>query len=109
MKYKGSYFDMWDTWYLNVNDTIHGFHLKSHSGENWNVGHVYTKDLLHFYKMRDILEILPKEKYPDDCLGKYTGCAVEKDGVYYLYYTMRNENKIFYCTGIIFFFGKCRI
>ncbi len=93
MKYKGTYFDMWDTWYLNVNDTVHGFHLKAHSGENWNVGHVYTKDLLHFYKMRDVLETLPEDMYPDDCLGKYTGCAVEKDGKYYLYYTMRDINK----------------
>jgi len=93
MKYKGTYFDMWDTWYLNVDDTVHGFHLKSHSGENWNVGHIYTKDLLHFNKMRDVLETLPEEKYPDDCLGKYTGCAIEKDGKYYLYYTMRDANK----------------
>lgn len=91
MKYKGTYFNMWDTWYLNVNDTVHGFHLKAHSGENWNVGHIYTEDLLHFKKMRDVLEALPEEKYPDDCLGKYTGCAVEKDGIYYLYYTMRDR------------------
>ncbi|MBR7133640.1 MAG: family 43 glycosylhydrolase [Clostridia bacterium] len=91
MKYKGTYFNMWDAWYLNVNDNIHAFHLKSHPGENWNVGHIYTKDLLHFTKMRDILETLPEEQYPDDCLGKYTGCAVEKDGIYYLYYTMRDH------------------
>lgn len=93
MKYKGTYFNMWDTWYLNVNNVIHGFHLKSHSGENWNVGHVYTDDLLHWKRMRDVLEALPEEQYPEDCLGKYTGCAVEKDGTYYLYYTMRNKMK----------------
>lgn len=91
MKYKGTYFDMWDTWYLNDNGRIHGFHLKSHSGENWNVGHIYTDDLLHFKKMRDVLETLPEEQYPDDCLGKFTGCAVKKDGKYYLFYTMRDK------------------
>jgi len=91
MKYKGSYFNMWDAWYMNVNDTIHAFHLKAHSGKNWNVGHVYTEDLLHFKHMRDVLETLPEEKYPDDCLGKFTGCAIEKDGTYYLYYTMRDR------------------
>jgi len=91
MKYKGTYFNMWDAWYLNVDDTIHSFHLKSHPGENWNVGHVCTKDLLHFTKLRDVLETLPEEKYPDDCLGKFTGCAVEKDGIYYLFYTMRDR------------------
>lgn len=51
MKYKGTYFNMADAWYLNNNNTIHVFHLKSHSGENWNVGHLYTDDLLHFNKM----------------------------------------------------------
>ena len=91
MKYKGSYFNMWDAWYMNVNDTVHAFHLKNHPGENWNVGHIYTEDLLHFKKMRDVLETLPEEKYPDDCLGKFTGCAVEKNGTYYLYYTMRDR------------------
>ncbi len=93
MKYKGTYFKMWDAWYLNVNDTIHAFHLKAHDGECWNVGHIYTNDLLHFKRLRDVLEPLPEEKYPDDCLGKYTGCAVEKDGTYYLYYTMRDSAK----------------
>ena len=91
MKYKGSYFNMWDAWYLNHGETVHAFHLKSHAGDNWNVGHVYTKDLLHFHKMRDVLETLPEEQYPDDCLGKFTGCAVEKDGTYYLFYTMRDR------------------
>ncbi len=91
MKYKGSYFNMWDAWFLNDHETIHAFHLKAHDGENWNVGHVYTEDLLHFKKMCDVLETLPEEKYPDDCLGKFTGCAVEKDGVYYLFYTMRDR------------------
>lgn len=91
MKYKGTYYEMWDAWFMNVNGTIHGFHLKSHSGEDWNLGHVYTNDLLHFKKMRDVLETLPEEKYPDDCLGKFTGCAVEKDGKYYLFYTMRDK------------------
>ena len=41
--------------------------------------------------MRDVLETLPEEKYPDDCLGKFTGCTVEKDGKYYLFYTMRDR------------------
>lgn len=90
MKYKGTYFNMWDTWYMNVNDRIHAFHLKNHPGD-WNVGHIYTDDLLHFKKMRDVLEPLPEEQYPDDCIGKFTGCAIEKDGTYYLYYTMRDR------------------
>lgn len=90
-KYKGTYFDMWDAWFLNDNDRIHAFHLKAHPGNDWNVGHIYTDDLLNFHKMRDVLETLPEEKYPQDCLGKFTGCAVKKDGKYYLYYTMRDK------------------
>ena len=38
--------------------------------------------------MRDVLETLPEEKYLVDCLGKFTGCTLENDGVYYLFYTM---------------------
>lgn len=91
MRYKGSYYNISDTWYLNVNNTVHAFHLKLHDGENWNIGHIKTNDLLHFKRMRDVLETLPEEQYPDDCLGKFTGCAVEKDGLYYLYYTMRDK------------------
>lgn len=90
MKYKGIGFNMWDAWYLNVNNTIHAFYLKEQTG-NWNVGHIYTEDLLHFNKMSDVLEPLPEDKYPDDCLGKYTGCAIQKDDTYYLYYTMRDK------------------
>lgn len=93
MKYKGKYFNMWDAWYLTDNDTVHAFHLKAHEGENWNVGHICTDDLLHFKPMRDVLETLPEEKYPEDCLGKFTGCAVMKGGICYLYYTMRDKNR----------------
>ena len=93
MKFKGNGFNMWDVWYVNVEGTVHAFHLKSQPGK-WNVGHLKTKDLLHFEKCEDVLHPLDEEKYPDDCLGKYTGCAYynEKDKKIYLYYTMRNKN-----------------
>lgn len=92
MKYKGTYYNMWDAWYVNDGDkAVHVFHLKSHAGEDWNVGHARTEDLLHFTRERDVLEALPEDKYPEDCLGKFTGCAVKKDGVCYLYYTMRDR------------------
>lgn len=93
MKYKGIDFDMWDAWYMNANSEIHGFHLKLQP-EEWSVGHIKTKDLLHFEKCNDVLFPRDEEKYPDDCLGKYTGCAYynEKDKKAYLFYTMRNKN-----------------
>ncbi len=91
MKYKGKDFNMWDAWYLNVGEVVHAFHLKSQPGE-WNVGHVYTRDLLHFNKCEDILKPLG-DKNPQDCLGKFTGCAYtdRKTGRHYVYYTMRNK------------------
>lgn len=94
MKYKGTYFDMWDAWYMKANGKIHGFHLKSHPGDNWNVGHVVTDDLLHFKTCRDILTPFSEETHPDDCKGKYTGSAYydEKSGTAYVYYTMRDGN-----------------
>ncbi len=93
MKYKGNDYNMWDAWYMNVKGRVHGFHLKAQDSL-WNVGHVVTDDLLHFTKCEDILKPLDEKTHPDDCLGKYTGCAYydEKSGRAYVYYTMRDKN-----------------
>ena len=93
MKYRPNDYKMWDAWFMNVNGTIHAFHLKNHPGL-WNVGHAVTDDLLHFRKCDDILKPLPEQTHPDDCLGKYTGCAWydEKSKKAYVYYTMRSRN-----------------
>lgn len=92
MKYKGDTFNMWDTWYMNVDGRVHGFHLKEQPGD-WSVGHVVTDDLLHFTPCPDILPPLSEETHPDDCLGKYTGCAYfdEASRKAYVYYTMRSR------------------
>ncbi len=94
MKYSGN--DTWimgDMWSLVVDDTLHGFHLKWGLGEDASVGHIYSDDLLHYTACEDILHPLSKEAYPDDCLMKWTGCCMNgKDGLHYIYYTMRNEN-----------------
>lgn len=92
MKYKGDTFQMWDTWFMNVHGTVHGFHLKA-LGYEGSIGHVVTRDLLHFTREEDVLPPLSAETHPDDCLGKYTGCAYynEEDTTAYVYYTMRNS------------------
>ena len=74
MKFKGQGYEMWDAWYLPDNEGVHVFHLKNQPTP-WNVGHLYTNDLLHFEKKEDILQPLNEKDYPDDCLGKFTGCA----------------------------------
>ena len=97
MKFRSPEGVMTDAWHLNHNDRIHYFHLKTTDDQSEllpSVGHCYTDDLLHFTVCDDILPQLPKEEYPEDCLQKYTGCAItSKDGTHYIYYTMRNENE----------------
>ena len=90
MKYIPESFKMWDAWFMNVNGNVHAFHLKKQPGL-WNIGHLVTDDLLHFKKCEDVLEPLPEETHPDDCLGKFTGCAwyESNEKKAYVYYTMR--------------------
>ena len=92
MKYKGQSFDMWDTWYMNVHGTVHAFHLKAQPG-TWDIGHIVTDDLLHFRPCPAILPPLSEETHPNDCLGKFTGCAYYDDTTdkAYVYYTMRRS------------------
>ncbi len=105
MKFRSPEGIMTDAWHLNDHDRIHYFHLKiDEQFKNLpSVGHVYTDDLLTFTKCDDILPNLPKEEYPEDCLAKWTGCAITApNGVHYIYYTMRNANeaqKIGLCTS----------
>lgn len=92
MKYKGDTFNMWDAWYVNVNGTVHGFHLKMQPGD-WDVGHVTTTDLLHFTTCPSILQPLDETTHPDDCGGKHTGGAYYDEAAKkaYVYYTMRSR------------------
>lgn len=95
MKHRSTEGMMTDAWHLNHNDRIHYFHLKTTEDQSANlpsVGHLYTDDLLNFTVCDDILPVLPKEQYPEDCLPKYTGCAfTSPEGVHHIYYTMRNK------------------
>lgn len=89
-KYTGQSCQMCDAWYLNVEERIHVFNLRLPEG--YSVGHAYTDDLLSFNICDDILPVLPEKDFPEDCLSKYTGCAITgKDGLHYIYYTMRNS------------------
>ena len=95
MKYKGR--NDWifgDMWGLVVDGVFHGIHIKwSKTGEETPLGHVTSKDLLHFTACDDILYPLPESEYPMDCLMKFTGCCMTaKNGLHYIYYTMRTSN-----------------
>lgn len=93
MKYKGK--DDWilgDTWGLVADGKFHGIHIKW-SNQETPLGHIVSSDLLHYEFVDDVFHPLPEDKYPQDCLMKYTGCAITgKDKKHYIYYTMRNKN-----------------
>ena len=104
MKYQATGTQMWDGWFLNDNGRIHMYHMqvpKKSGGQEINpcqmtteqmqsVGHAYTDDLIHWTECPAILPPL-FDQNPDDYHQKFTGCAVQKDGKYYVYYTMRDK------------------
>ena len=99
MKYQATGTQMWDGWFLNDNGRIHMYHMqvpKKSGGQEINpcqmtteqmqsVGHAYTDDLIHWTECPAILPPL-FDQNPDDYHQKFTGCAVQKDGKYYVYY-----------------------
>ena len=100
VKYRGKNQVMWDAWFLPVGDEVHAFHLQmpvqdpEHPAEiTWNVGHIRTRDLLHWEACPDILPPLGDANEQDyGC--KFTGCAyTAPDGEHLVYYTMRDKAK----------------
>ena len=97
MKYNAHGMVMWDPWFIEKDGEIHTFHLQRLMADSPrtpqeanSMGHAVSRDGgLHWEECPTILPPLG-EAYPMDCLQKYTGCVVEKDGLYYLFYTMRN-------------------
>ena len=59
MRYRGKDFDMHDAWFLNVDGVLHAFHLRNYHPDavhtEWPIGHIVSRDLLHFEALPDIL------------------------------------------------------
>lgn len=97
MRYHGKDFDMHDAWFLNVDGVLHAFHLRNyHPGAShieWPIGHLVSRDLLHFEARPDILPPLLDPQNPKDFGGKFTGCCFTdaKDHSHLIYYTMRDN------------------
>lgn len=100
MYYHAQGTQMWDGWYLNDNGTIHMYHMQVPPAEGSplepqeceSVGHAVSEDLVHWQECPRLLPPL-YDASPDDFHQKFTGCAVKKDGVTYVYYTMRDKER----------------
>ena len=97
MKYHPEGMIVWDPWFIEKDEEIHTFHLQrlmpdsARTGEEaGSMGHAVSRDGgLHWEECPPVLPPLG-EAYPMDCFQKYTGCVVEKDGLFYMFYTMQN-------------------
>ena len=91
MRYQADGTQMWDGWFLNVEDRVHLFHMQVPPAkgtvlperEHQAVGHAYTDDLVHWTQCPRLLHPLYDEA-PMDYHQKFTGCAAQKDGTYYV-------------------------
>lgn len=102
MNYHPKGMSMWDTWYLNHDGEVHAFHLQVLAPESertlreaYGIGHAVSRNLLDWKELPNALE--PGEAGSGEDLNLFTGCAFEKDGTCYLYYTQRdsrNEGRI---------------
>ena len=94
MNYRPSGMKIWDTWYLNHHGEVHAFYMQglaphSHRSarEAGGIGHAVSRNLLDWKELP--VALLPGEAGSGEDLNIFTGCATEKDGVLYLYYTQR--------------------
>lgn len=102
MNYHPNGMRMWDTWYLNHEGAVHAFHLQVLAPESqrtlreaYGIGHAVSYNLLDWKELPNALE--PGEVGSGEDLNIFTGCAFEREGACYLYYTQRdsrNEGRI---------------
>ncbi|MBL1411466.1 glycoside hydrolase family protein [Sphingobacterium faecale] len=97
IKYRPYAFNMWDSWAIVKDDSIHLFHLQytrddiDYGGKNMNLrgfGHATSGNLLTWNEQKEVLD-LHSGVYTNDQDFRYTGCTILHNGTYYMYYTMR--------------------
>lgn len=95
LDYRPDGMSMWDTWYLAHNGTAHVIYLQRLSPDStrdpvtadW-LGHATSTDLIHWQEHD--LALGPGLPGSNDEMQPWTGCLVEHQGMFYLYYTMRS-------------------
>ena len=92
--YRPNGMNMWDPWFVAHEGQVHLFHLqrlasgsKRTAAEADHIGHAVTRDLIHWTEWP--ITVGPGEKGGMEDMNPWTGCAVVKEGVFHLFYTMR--------------------
>jgi len=88
---------LWDSWFINRGDECHMFHLQAEPSDdptkrpvnNVSIGHAVSKDYIHWQELKTALQAGCDDEWDNKDL--WSGCAAEKDGTYYLYYTGKNS------------------
>ena len=103
-KYSDSISWQWDAWFVNrdtpTGQETHAFYLQNgpltpsnDPRYGWAVGHAVSRDGFEWEAHESVLPPLFDENNPKDFHSKFTGCAVNRDDVCYLFYTMRDRER----------------
>lgn len=84
---------LWDSWYAQAFDGIHAFHLMAPKTlgnpdlrhVNARVGHSRSHDFVTWEELPDALHPSAEEAFDD--LATWTGCVLETDGLWHMFYT----------------------
>ena len=84
-----------DTWQFSDGEKVHSFYLQGIKNDyldddvSGSLGHAVSDDLLHWVELPPALKRGKKGSY--DEIDMWTGCTVEHEGKYYLYYSSRKD------------------
>ncbi len=89
---------LWDSWFIKTNSVYHLFYLQADriDGVDYrysnaiSVGHATSKDFFAWKQLPDALKFSVGDYWDNKDI--WSGCIAEKDGVYYLYYTGKNDS-----------------
>lgn len=95
MSYKPEKYNIGDTWQFSDGEKVHSFYLQGKGNdcpddkESGSIGHAVSDDLIHWKELSPAVKRGEKGSYDENDI--WTGCTVEHDGKYYLYYSSRKD------------------
>jgi beta-fructofuranosidase len=89
---------LWDSWFFQKGDDIHVFYLQAKPTDNpylkhdvvVSIGHAVSKNLIDWTELSTALE--PSRGGVWDNLALWTGCVIEREGRYFMFYTGRSSD-----------------